>query len=218
MKNLEKVIKDKIRPNIDKRTEEILGVSFGKIGDDITSKLSTNILEDINIDYSARFKEAKKRFKRDYLIKVLLLNLGNISEVARLLGISRRSLHRMISDFSINVKKIKKELIKPYSLSLSTMNVTVGHVLDDYKNIIHPKKLKKMYSKVGRFSEDILKNLPLQIIPLAEAEKIFERRYIEKALQEHGRNISRTAKAIGLRFETLHRKMKTLKSDRKNIS
>jgi DNA-binding NtrC family response regulator len=215
MKNLEKVIKDKVRPNIDKRTEEILGVSIEKIGDDITSKLRTNILEDINIDYDAKFKEAKKRFKRDYLIKVLLLNLGNISEVARLLGISRRSLHRMISDFNINVKKIKKELVKPYSLSLSTMNLTVGHVFSEYKNIIHPQKLKKMYSNVGRFSEDILKNFPLQIIPLEKAEKIFEKKFIQKSLLEHGWNISRTAKAIGLRFETLHRKMKSLRIEKK---
>ena len=43
-----------------------------------------------------------------------------------------------------------------------------------------------------------------------QAEQEFEKSYINKALEENNSNISQTARKIGLRFETLHRKIRKL--------
>jgi DNA-binding NtrC family response regulator len=39
---------------------------------------------------------------------------------------------------------------------------------------------------------------------------MFEVQYFKKALKENKDNISKTARKIGLRYETLHRKLKSL--------
>jgi DNA-binding NtrC family response regulator len=38
----------------------------------------------------------------------------------------------------------------------------------------------------------------------------FEKTYIKKALEENKGNVSKTAAKIGLRYETLHRKIKKM--------
>jgi two-component system nitrogen regulation response regulator NtrX len=48
-----------------------------------------------------------------------------------------------------------------------------------------------------------------------EAKWNFEKRYIEKKLQEFDGNISRTAEAIGLERSNLHRKIKSYGLDGK---
>jgi DNA-binding NtrC family response regulator len=45
---------------------------------------------------------------------------------------------------------------------------------------------------------------------LKDAEEEFEKRFIVKALEENNFNVSKTSRKIGLRYETLHRKMKAL--------
>jgi two-component system response regulator AtoC len=52
------------------------------------------------------FKEAKKEilreFTKEYLLQILHENRGNISKVARISGISRRTVYRMIQELDIN--------------------------------------------------------------------------------------------------------------------
>ena len=45
---------------------------------------------------------------------------------------------------------------------------------------------------------------------LKEAEQEFEKQYLSKALKEAKGSITKTAKKIGLRYETIIRKMKKL--------
>ena len=49
------------------------------------------------------------------------------------------------------------------------------------------------------------------VAPLEEARQSFEREYLITKLKEHGWNISRTAEAIGIKRETLSRKIRGLK-------
>jgi len=44
---------------------------------------------------------------------------------------------------------------------------------------------------------------------MKQAEQEFEKKYLRQALQEN-KTITATAKKIGLRYETLHRKLKSL--------
>ena len=211
MTTKEPTIEEKIKPIVKEATHKFLGVNIDELTDDITSKLTQSSLIDLEIDTSIPFKEAKKQFKRDYLEKMLKLHLGNISEVAKLTHVNRRSLHRLINEFDIDVNKIKKEMKKPYDMKVTAVGHVIEETLDTYKAVIHPEKLEAAYEGVPEISGDILKELPEKNTSMKDAEEEFERRYLQKALIEHSHNISQTAKAIGLRFETLHRKLKSLK-------
>lgn len=204
-------IEEKIKPIVKEATHKFLGVSIDELTSDITTKLTKSSLIDIEIDTKIPFKEAKKRFKKDYLEKMLKLHLGNISEVAKLTHVNRRSLHRLINEFDIDVNKIKKEMKKPYDIKATAIGHVIEKTLDDYKGVIHPDKLEKAYEGVPEISGDITKELPERPMSMKDAEDEFERRYLQKVLIEHNHNITQTAKAIGLRFETLHRKLKSLK-------
>ena len=57
---------------------------------------------------------------------------------------------------------------------------------------------------------DIIKELPEGKLSLKEAEKDFDIKYLKQKLKENDNNIVRTSKAIGLRYESLHRKAKAL--------
>lgn len=208
--DLEIVIQTRVKPIVKEATSRFLGVNIDKLNEDITSRLTRTSIIDIEVDNSLKFKAAKKKFKKQYIRKLLKLNLGNISEVAKLINTNRRSLHRLINEFNIDVNKIKKDLLKPYELKKTALNYAIEKVLDNYKTIIHPKKMENIYKNVSLISEDILRELPEAPLTLKEAEKEFELKYLKKAIEIHGSNVAKTAKAIGLRYEVLHRKLKGL--------
>lgn len=207
---LEVVLEKKVKPVVEGLTTKFLGVNIQKISDDITAKLNKSTLEDLPIDTTLPYKQAKKKFKREYIEKLLKLKLGNISEAAKSAETNRRSIHRLIQELDVDIKKIKKDLVKPYEIKRSGVNTVIEHVLENYKEIIHPKKLEEMYKNVSLLSDDILKNLPEMPMSLKEAEHEFEKEYFKRVLAEHNGNVPLTARKIGLRYETLHRKVKAL--------
>ena len=139
-KNLELVLEKKVKPLIKDATERFLGVNIDKLNEDITSTLTKSSIGDIKINYSLKYKQAKKQYKKDFLSRILILHLGNISEAAKLLGLDRRTLHRLINEFKIDIKKIKYELLKPYNIKIHALSEAIEDVLQNYKTIIHPKK------------------------------------------------------------------------------
>ena len=208
--DLEVVLDKKVKPLIKDATTKFLGVSIEKLNEDITSTLSRSSFGDIKVNYGLKYKKAKKQYKKDFLTRLLVLHLGNISETAKLLGMDRRTLHRMIKEFKIEINKIKEDLLKPYPIKVHALSGAIEDVLGNYKAVLHPKKLEEMYKNVHILSEDILKDLPEPKLSMKEAEDLFEKEYFKYHLDKNEHNISRTAKLIGIRFETLHRKMKKL--------
>lgn len=208
--HIDEFLDEKIKPLIKEATTKLLGVSVDTLTDDITAKLTKGPVFDFPIDTTLKFKSAKKQFKKAYIQKMLQLHLGNVSEAARHADIDRRSIHRLISSFHINIERIKKELLWPYDLKRTAVSHAIEDVLDKYKTVFHPGKLKNMYKNVSVLSDDLLKKLPERHVTLKEAEEEFERAYLKKALEENQQHIVQTAKKIGLRYETLHRKMKVL--------
>lgn len=207
---LEAVVTTKIKPILETNLQKILGVTIDELNEDISARLQRNPLLDFEIDTTLTFKQAKKRFKKAYLRKLLEIRYGNISEVAKLADVDRRSIHRIVKHGKINVDKIRHEMAKAYNIKKAAINHIIEDVLDSYKEVIHPVKLEKAYEQVSGVSEEILGKLPEEPLTLKQAETIFEKEFIQKALKEHEFNITKTAKAIGLRYETLHRKIKKL--------
>lgn len=201
-KSVEHIVDDAIKP--------ILGVSIDELNKDISEKLQNKPILPFNIDTKLRFKEAKKEFKRQFLRGLLRVTYGNISEVAKKAKIDRRSIHRIVKDAGINVAKIREEMLKPYQVKQKAVEDLIENVLENYKNIIHPERIAEVYKKVDSVSKEILDELPEKQLSLKEAEEEFEREFIKKALAENRNKVTQTAKKIGLRYETLTRKMKAL--------
>ena len=52
------------------------------------------------------FREARAKFERDYLLKKIAENRGNISKTAEVIGLERSYLHRKIKGYGIDVEEI----------------------------------------------------------------------------------------------------------------
>lgn len=207
---LEEVLKKRVKPILDTAMEKFIGAKVVDIETDIADKLMRSPLLEIEIDTRMSFKKAKKLFKKVYLISLLQKHLGNVSKVAEVAGIDRRSIHRMLISMKIKPEKFRKAISKPEYMKEEAVKDIIEDTLNEYKQIINPERLKKMYKHVPDITKDIIKELPKVPLTLKEAEREFEKQFVLKALKENKFNITKTAKKIGLRFETLHRKMKVL--------
>jgi DNA-binding NtrC family response regulator len=201
-KSVEHIVDDAIKP--------VLGVSIDELNKDISEKLQNKPILPFEIDTKLGFKKAKKEFKRQFLRGLLRMTYGNISEVAKKAKIDRRSIHRIVKDAGINVTKIREEMLKPYQVKQKVVENLIENILENYKNIIHPERIAEVYKKVDSVSKEILDELPEKQLSLKEAEEEFEKEFIRKALVENKNKIILTAKKIGLRYETLIRKMNEL--------
>ena len=213
MAKLEKAISEELsdlEPVIEESLRKHIGVSITELNRDITEKLKKNPLLGFSIRYDLPFKEAKLEFKKEYLKKLLLTNHGNISHVAELAGIDRRSVHRIISKTKLDVHILKDELLPEDYIKRVTVGEVLHSAFESYGKFIHPERLEQAYSGLKNISEDISREIPEVILPMEEAIKEFEKLYFTEHLQRNKHNISRTARAVKIRFETLHKKLKAL--------
>ena len=208
--DLEKVLKTKVEPLVDEAMTKFLGITISDVGKDITDKIEKNPLITYEINTEVSFKASKKLFKKEFLKRLLQSHLGNVSEVAKITGLDRRTIHRDIKDLRINISKVRKDMIRTSYYQREAVDSILKDTLDDYKQVIRPEKLEKVYKNVEKLSKDIINELPPLEMSWNEAEIEFERRYIEQALKDNDNNVSKTARKIGLRYETLHRKLKKL--------
>jgi len=207
---LDKVIKEKVEPLINQAMHKLIGVTIKEVSSDISDKIEKNPLISYQINTDFKFKDAKNLFKREFLKRILQSNYGNISAAAKMLGIDRRSIHRDVKELNIDVKKVRKEMIKAKYYQKEAVDSILRNTLDSYKKIIVPGRLEMMYKNVNKLSSEIVEELPPVEMTWEEAEIEFEKQYMEKALKENNWNVSQTAKKIGIRYETLHRKIKKL--------
>lgn len=204
--NLEEAIREKVVSLLEEMLGKNLGVVVPQLESDITDKLSQSRTA-VYIPLHLPFKLAKKKFKEHLLRRELQTHFGNVSLVARALGIDRRSIHRVIKDYGIFVDRGNVDTVLPNKEEISE---TIRRTLDQYKDVFHPVKMEKLYAEIPLLSEDLAEVLPPLHLRWKEAEVEFERQFLADALQRHGRNLLQTARDIGLRQETLSRKMKKL--------
>jgi DNA-binding NtrC family response regulator len=210
-KGLEKVLKEKVKPIIDAATLKTLGLTSPEIKTDISDQLSRSPLVDLPIDASMQYKQAKQAFKKFYIQKLLKIHFGNISQVAKISGVDRRSVHRLARKFRLDVPKIRKDMMKAEYYSQARVSDILENTIETYKDTFHDKKLKELAEYLPKLSKDIAKEMPDVPLSFKEAEGEFEKRFFILVLEENKHNISKTARQIGLRYETLYRKLKALK-------
>jgi DNA-binding NtrC family response regulator len=214
--NLESFL-DKKKKIVENVMHKFLGISIKELNEDITSKLEKKIDIDFFTNTKIPFKKAKQTFVKAYIEKILFELEGNITETAKILNIDRRTIHRIINKYSINIEsfrhKTKENQIK-YQTQENTNNYIYKAIetsLKKYDEIIHPNKMAKIYEKLDNVASDLINEYPVENLTLKNAEKEFEKNYLKKALKENNYNENETAKKIGIRYETLHRKIKPYK-------
>ena len=208
-KNLEETIKEKVSPMLEETMEKSWGITIPKIEEDIADKLLRPQLH-VYVSPNTTFKKAKKLFKAEFIKNELKLHQGNISHLAKTLGIDRRSVHRAIKDLEINIEEIRLEQTSPEEQKEEFVDQTIRSTLDRYKEIIQPQKMEQMYGELSRLSRNIARVLPHQDLSWKEAETEFEKQFLGHALEDNHHDISKTARKVEIRVETLYRKIKKL--------
>lgn len=206
---LERVVKEKIEPMLEEAMQKFLGITINELEHDITSKLEQERLIGFSIRSDLSFKEAKKIFKKEFLERNIQTHYGNISEVADLVGLDRRSIHRDIKTLKVDVRKLREKFYKELYFEKEIVDTMIRKTLEGFKQVIRPEKLEQMYDHVPQLSENIVKVLPLHM-SWKDAEKEFEKTYLERTLADNRGSILATARKIKLRYETLLRKLKKL--------
>jgi DNA-binding NtrC family response regulator len=209
-KTLEKEVDEKIKPLLDDAMEHILGSKVKDIEADITEKISKSPLIHFTIDTTKSYKEAKKIFKRQYLTRLLSKFAGNVSEAAKVANVDRRSIHRLALELELDLDEFRNALEKTGYVRAEAVKDIIESTIDTYKSELNPDKVRMMYKFTPVLSKDIANELPDADLTMFEAEQIFDMEYFTKVLEENDNNVSQTARKVGLRYETVHRKLKSL--------
>ncbi|MBS3169942.1 hypothetical protein J4210_05655 [Candidatus Woesearchaeota archaeon] len=212
---LEEAVKEKVLSLLEETLSKNLGIIVPQLETDITAKLAQGSFP-IYIQRDLHFTEAKQKFKEHFLRRELERHFGNISLTAQALGINRRSLHRTIHEFRILVQRGKAQRGKngeqqqQQQQEQKEVGETIRQTLDQYKDVFHPLKMEKLYENISTLSQDIASLLPPVQFSWKEAEAEFERQFLREAWLRNKQSFLSMARDIGLRPETLSRKMKKL--------
>ena len=199
---------ENIKPIIEDILKRNIGLSISELNNDITTKLHENPLINYNLNTNLKLKDAKKEFKKEFIKRVLSMNYGNISEVAKQIDVNRKTIHRLVEDYEI--KNIRSFMEKSYSIKERAIGQVIEDVQEGYKEFIHPNKLEDIYGNIPSMTEDLIQTIPIKELTLEEAEEIFEKKFMTKVLNLENHNLKKTADHLGIRYETLLRKIKKL--------
>ena len=141
-KDLEETIKDKVNPLLEETMEKSWGITIPKLESDISDQLKNPHLN-IYVSFSLPFGEARNRFKKAFIKKELQMQLGNISQLAKVLGMDRRRIHRTIKELDINLGEIRKKEDADDDGYEAVIKQTIRSTLDQYKEIIQPEKMER---------------------------------------------------------------------------
>lgn len=206
-KTLEDTIIDKVRPLIHSNIEKTWGLAIPKLEEDITSKLVREQTT-IPIQFSLNYADALNIFKKEFFERELRKH-NNISFLANLLGVSRRSVHRSIKELSIDIPKITKLEQNNYFKEQEIHN-SLREALFEYRTLFREDKMTQLYNTLPNLSKTLAQELPeKQASTWKIAKRDFETRYLRHHISL-GDKLKDVAKRIGMRAESLSRKLKIL--------
>ena len=208
--DLEETVKGKVALLLEETMEKSWGIYIPQVQSDLTDKLQTNLPVKFYISLASPFQDAKRRFKFEFLKNQLHLHGGNISQLAQFVGLDRRSVHRAIKRLDLHLEDARREAHHGSSHQEKMIDQTIRFALEEYKDIIQPQKMEKMYQEVPILSRHLAKLLPHNHLTWKQAEREFEKQFLSQALVEHKGKIAETARRLKIQPETLHRKISRL--------
>lgn len=192
---------------LDDAMKKYLGVTVNELSSDVSDKLRRTALIDYDIDVAVAYKKAKKQFRKKYLQRLVQLHFGNISLVARLSGMDRRSVHRLVAGLGVRTDKFRKELHRQQFYVQGEVKSILEQSTRKYEHSLSPERYRSFYTAASDLSADIAAELPVDFPTLDLAEHEWERRYLEAVMAAYGPSPVAVARKIGLRYETLRRKL-----------
>jgi len=207
--DLEQAIKEKVSPLLEETMEKHWGLTIPKLESDITDQLKKPQLN-VYLPLNLPFEKAKKTFKAEFIKRELRLHRGNVSQLAKLLELDRRSIHRAIKDLDIDVEEVRRRPESKEEYQKTVVDQLIRSALEQYKELIQPQKMEKLYQEVDSLSRNIARFLPPPELSWKQAEQEFEKQFLTQALEENGWKIAVAAVKLKIRPETLHRKVKRL--------
>ena len=214
-RNLEETIKEKVALLLEATMEKSWGIYVPQVQSDITDKLQASLPTKFYVPAASSFQDAKRKFKSEFLKNQLHLHRGNVSQLARLVGLNRRSVHRAMKGLDIHIERIRQEQ-DDLGYQEKMINQTIRFALEGYRDIIQPQKMEKMYQEVPALSRNLAKLLPHHHLTWKQAEREFEKQFLSHSLQEHNWKIAETARELKIQPETLHRKISRLGLTKEN--
>lgn len=208
-KDLEQAIKEKVSPLLEETMEKHWGITIPKLESDITDQLKKPQLN-VYLPLHLPFEKAKKTFKAEFIKRELRLHRGNVSQLAKLLELDRRSIHRAIKDLDIDVEEVRRRPESKEEYQKMVVDNLIRSALGQYKELIQPQQMEKLYQEVDSLSRNIARFLPPPELSWKQAEQEFEKQFLLQALEESGWKIQVAAAKLKIRPETLHRKVKKL--------
>ncbi len=209
--NLEETIRGKVALLLEETMEKSWGIYVPQVETDITDKLQTSLPTKFYISAASSFQEAKRTFKSEFLKNQLHLHGGNISQLAKFVGLDRRSVHRAIKKLDLHIENVRSEVNLPDFPQEKIIDQTIRFALAGYKDIIQPQKMEKLYQEVPALSRNLAKILPYHPpyhhLTWKQAECEFEKQFLSQALQDSGWKVAEAARQLKIQPETLHRKM-----------
>ena len=208
--DLEETIKGKVALLLEETMEKSWGIYVPQVQSDITDKLRNPLPAKFYIPAASSFQSAKKMFKSEFLKNQLHLHKGNITQLAKFIGVDRRSVHRAIKGLDLHIDDLRREQGTASSHQEKIIDQTIRFALEGYKEIIQPQKMEKMYQEVPALSRHLAKILPHNHLTWKQAEREFEKQLLYQSLEEHHWKVAETARKLDLQPETLHRKIARL--------
>lgn len=206
-KTLEDTIIERVRPLIHSKIEETWGLAIPKLEEDITSKLARE-QSTIPIEFTLPYQEALSAFKKEFFERELRKH-QNISFLAKLLGVSRRNIHRSIKELGIDVERRTVEEQKSYFKEKEIYN-SLREALLDYRSLFREDKMNELYATLPNLSKTLANEMPDQGAKTwKSAKRDFETRFLKHHIAL-GDKLKDVAKKIGMRPESLSRKLKNL--------
>ena len=195
---------------------------FERVGGNETLTVDVRVLAATNIDIKKAIEEDRFREDLYYRLNVIPIVVPPLSERNDDIPVLvSYFLEKSSSEHGIGLKEVTRD-----GMELLKKHPWPGNVRE-LKNII--ERLSIMVTKNKITSSDIKKHLESydfdfdgitdrDFSSLRKAREDFEKKYITGALLKNDKNISLTAKDLGIERTNLHRKMKQLNIDINKIS
>ena len=196
------------KKKLENMMHKYLGFSNNELYHDITEKMDDSFL-DFDILSSLNYKHAKNEFTKRYFARLLRKHNGNITLAAKEANVHRRTIHRIIQKYKIDLLELRSHTNKEYT---SKVESVIESYLKNNEYRLNDDKLYVLYKNIPSLTKEIIDQIYFDTsFTFAKAKKEFERRFIFKTLEKNNNNVLKTSRDLGIRPETIHRKIKKLK-------
>ncbi len=186
---------------VDEKLKEVAALEDKVLSDLIATQIETRLQPFVDITKS--FSKAEKDFMKNYFSNMLLDSYGNISQVARLAGITRKQATRLLKKLGLDASKYRKALKRPETVRQPLIEDACLDGIRKYGPVMNAKN-ESIHQYVAQISTDIAKNLPKDYVPYKLAKKEFKKSFVSAILHKT-KDKRLAAKELGISLRSLYR-------------